>query len=354
MNMKPRLCEKFKNPPPGQYPHAPPAPTARAPPHMSGFAPACPEDWLEAPPHGEAFHGVLPCKAPLQGYAVPAEHAWTPSHARAACARALGDPPATVVDLTSGAGFYNRFCSPWGDAAYSVIPCTARTAARDDAPTEEAWHAFYLAMASARAQQGPVLVHCRHGFNRTGYMLCRWAVVTGRAPTGRAAVAAFAAARPPGIYKAAYLATLYLMLGEAPLERAPVWPSWRAARRTLDSLPAVWRLAFGDGPTSRPFPAALKAPPSSAHAIGGVVPWSARHHDADARLMCSCVVRAEVARACGCRDDAFGGVQPVALRRACLQRLRIAYAVTWKADGVRMLVAVMPFGTFGVNRRNEV
>ena len=164
-----------------------------------GFLPACPEDWLEAPAHGEPFCGVLPCKAPLQGYSVPAEHAWTPAHARAACIRALGAPPAAVVDLTSGAGFYNRFSRPWGDAAYSVIQCTARGSARDEAPSEDAWCAFHLAMAAVPDQQAPVIVHCRHGFNRTGYMLCRWAVVTGRMSTGRQAAAAFAAARPPGM-----------------------------------------------------------------------------------------------------------------------------------------------------------
>ena len=320
------------------------------------YPPPLPEDWLEAERHGAPIYGVLPCKTPLQGHAVPAAYAWTPTHAVAAAVASFGAHPAAVVDLTSGAGFYNRTASPWGSAAYHVIPCQSaanRGSGRDDAPTEEAWHAFYLALKTAKDAHGRVVVHCRHGFNRTGFMVCRYAVVAGEAADCRTAVAAFAAARPPGIYKAAYLAALFAALGEAPLTHAPPWPPWRQARRVLDSLPAVWRDAFGNGPTPLPFPSGLVLPPTNAHDVGALVQWSCRTADASARLSAACVVRSVIAAACGCADDAFGGPQPVALRRGALASLRAGYAVTWKADGVRLLVAVLPFGTFGLNRRME-
>ena len=314
------------------------------------------EDWVEAQSHSAALYDTMVCKTPLQGYAVPPGEAWTPTHALRAARLVLGRAPVAVVDLTSGGGFYNRGSRPWGEARYSVIPCIAagRDAGRDDPPLEDAWHAFWLAMEEARACGGGCIVHCRHGFNRSGWMLCRYAVVAGLAPDARTAVTAFAAARPPGIYKAAYLASLFAALGEAPLERAPEWPHWRRARRVLDSLPPLWREAYGNGPLPQPPLAALQRRPDAPHEVGTLTRWSARVAAADSRLSCACVVRAAVAEACGCGDDTFGGPQPVALRREALPQLRAGYAVSWKADGVRLLVAVLPFGTFGLNRRMEV
>ena len=156
------------------------------------------------------------------------------------------------------------------------------------------------------------------------------------------------------IPQAAYIASLFAALGEASLQRAPPWPPWRHARRVLDSLPPLWREAYGNGPLPQPPLAALQRRPERAHDIGSIVPWSARVAEADARLSCACVVRTVVARACGCGEDVFGGPQPVALRRQALPLLRTGYACSWKADGVRLLVAVLPFGTFGLNRRMEV
>ena len=304
--------------------------------------------------HSKLLYGVMVCKTPLQGYAVPAGEAWTPTHALAVARTMFRGDPAAVVDLTSGGGFYNRGSRPWADARYHVIPClsTGSDAGRDNPPTEDAWHAFWLAMEEAAG--GGCIVHCRHGFNRSGWMLCRYAVVAGLAPDARAAVAAFAEARPPGIYKAAYIASLFAALGEASLQRAPPWPPWRHARRVLDSLPPLWRDAYGSGPLPQPPLAALRRQPDKPHEVGTLVHWSARVTAADARLSCACVVRTVVAQACGCSDDGFCGSQPVALRRQALPLLRTGYAVSWKADGVRLLVAVLPFGTFGLNRRMEV
>jgi hypothetical protein len=72
-------------------------------------------------------------------------------------------------------------------------------------------------------------------------------------------------------------------------------------------------------------------------------------------LPCAAAVREAVGRACGCDIWEFGGNQPRALLRDDLRRLLAeSFLVTWKCDGSRILLAVLEFGTFILNRRGEV
>jgi mRNA-capping enzyme len=54
-----------------------------------------------------------------------------------------------------------------------------------------------------------VLVHCTHGFNRTGAMLVHYMQRTRPWPKLNEHIAEFALARPPGIYKADYVRELF-------------------------------------------------------------------------------------------------------------------------------------------------
>jgi len=304
-----------------------------------------PEDWLSAQPHGERVFHFFPCKTPLHGYAVPSGKSWTTGHALAAATRAFGKPPALVVDLTAGAGYYQRTGAPWGPASvYVVIPCKGD--GRDDPPPEAAWESFYLAVRRARAAdpEAGVLVHCTHGCNRTGYMICRYAVVSGMAASVKEAMLIFARARPwgaewggagGGIYKTLYVTRLCVSMGELPIKEALAWPSGRTARRIINSLPDVWRVPFGNGPVAVPMPEALGKIITNAHDVGDTVRWGLRVSKFDAAASCACVVRATIAAACGCDSEVIAGPQPVALRREHLDLLRFGHSVTWKADGCR-------------------
>lgn len=321
-----------------------------------------PDDWESAARHGAPIYGMFPCKTPLHSLAVRPEHAWTTEHAIAACVRECGRPPVMAIDLTAGSGYYARTGRPWGSALYVVIPC--RGEGRDDAPPDDAWERFYLAVRRTRSEHpdAPIVVHCTHGMNRTGYMICKYAVISGLASNTREALAAFAAARPwgpewgsgGGIYKSGYVASLLVSAGDPPLAEALPWPAGRAARRVIDSLPDVWRIPFGHGPVPRPMPAALRRRPSAAHDVGETVRWSLRVSEFDAAASCACIVRSVIAEACNCSADVFAGPQPVAMRRVHLSRIGDGHAVTWKGDGCRLLIAVLEFGTFGLNRRMEV
>lgn len=77
-----------------------------------------------------------------------------------------------------------------------------------------------------------ILVHCTHGFNRTGFMLCSyWLREHAHFPLLPAGqwVQMFAQKRPPGIYKQEYVEDLFLRAREVrppQLTAAPV-PDWK-------------------------------------------------------------------------------------------------------------------------------
>ena len=310
-----------------------------------------PADWIDAPNHCSSliFGRFFACKAPLgDSYSgVNPRSDWRVEHAlRAAREVSGGRDVSLAFDLTAGSGFYDRSRRPWGQSCtFRHIPCGGGAAGRDAAPQESAFHAFHLAVTSAADDGGVVAVHCRHGYNRTGYMICRSAVILGIVNNPAEAVAAFAAARPPGIYKPEYITALFASVGYAAPERVPRWPMWRAARRAADGLPPLWRTELENRRAPWPIPPRFLPFPSSAHEIGSVVPLV---------MDCASVVRACAAHACGCQPSEFGGAQPLALGRAELQAVRTGHVVSWKSDGVRLIVVILPFGVFGLNRAMEV
>lgn len=72
-------------------------------------------------------------------------------------------------------------------------------------------------------------VHCTHGFNRTGFLICAY-LVENLDYSIDSAVAMFAEARPPGIYKQDYLNELFRRYGEPSMKppNAPPLPTWES------------------------------------------------------------------------------------------------------------------------------
>lgn len=311
-----------------------------------------PLDWEETPPHGELFAGcILPMKTPLGPYyRVPPQRAWTVAHA----VRAAGPLLVAVFDLTeSVVGFYERATCPWGNGvAYHHVPCLDGGAGRDHPPTEEAWHSFALAMSEAEpGRYRRVAVHCKHGFNRTGFMLVRWAVATGVFKDVREAVAEFARVRPPGIYKVEYIQKLHFVFGAPPPAAMPEAPPWRTCQLRLAKIPPFWLSTFAERSPPAPFPSDTM--PHKATLIGTFV--RPCRHVREHGGLCSSAVRATAAKACGCDLREFGGNQPLAFTRADIKQVeKDPFLVTWKVDGIRDIVVVFWFGTFLLNRRAEV
>lgn len=134
--------------------------------------------------------------------------------------------------------------------------------------------------------------------------------------------------------------------GEPPTARVAPWPAWRAGRRATQALPHLWRRFYEERAPRASLDRQLIAPVRSADDVGELM----------ASRVCG-IVQHLAARACGdsCRAAGFGGSLPVALGREHLPALRHDWAVSWKADGVRAMVVVLPgVGAFGLTRRMDV
>ena len=71
-----------------------------------------------------------------------------------------------------------------------------------------------------------IVVHCAHGFNRTGFLICSF-LVEKLGFAVDAAVRMFAECRPPGIYKSYYIRELFRRYGNVrDTPRAPKKPVW--------------------------------------------------------------------------------------------------------------------------------
>src|SRR5882757_2775663 len=71
-----------------------------------------------------------------------------------------------------------------------------------------------------------IAVHCTHGYNRTGFLICSF-LVEKQDWSIEAAVNAFAKCRPPGIYKHSYLRELFRRYGDInDTPPAPSLPDW--------------------------------------------------------------------------------------------------------------------------------
>lgn len=303
-----------------------------------------PEGWVNTLPFGEiVFRNFLPCKTPLApGFLVPADKAWTPFHVRDAVAD-IGRQIDAVIDLTSANYYANE---DWGDVMYRNIAC-ATAEDRDEPPTGLAWHEFYLTVRYILDHRGPdatIVVHCKHGLNRTGYMICRWALTRGLADSPRDAIETFARLRPPGIYKGTFTADLHWLSGCPIPKRAPPPPPWRDPAA---ALPEIWRRL--PRVPAVPYRRALHF--SSDADEGTMVSHGRSTSDATTANITREILH-HMSRACGVRTlNEFCGTHPVALSRHHLTRLR-EYIVTWKADGVRLIVIVLENGTFAVNRND--
>lgn len=88
----------------------------------------------------------------------------------------------------------------------------------------------FINVAEAFIRQNPldlIGVHCTHGFNRTGFLICCY-LVEKLDYSIDMAVNLFADARPPGIYKQEYLNELFNRYGDSSMTVpiAPPLPTW--------------------------------------------------------------------------------------------------------------------------------
>ena len=208
------------------HPEPAPAAAADAPPLLPPLPPrghrlSLPEGWLSCPPHGSLVANLLlPCKVPLGSRfdevlcGPRAAARWGPRDAVAA-ASAGGRTVLAVVDLTKTKRYYSdkelpagvrHFKLPCDGASGPPSPLDATVFCAFVATELDRWRAATSDTPPAQRKLPAIVVHCTHGFNRTGAMLVHFLMRRDRGwPDLPAALNDVATARWPGIYKESYI-----------------------------------------------------------------------------------------------------------------------------------------------------
>jgi hypothetical protein len=189
-----------------------------------------PRGWYMCEKMGEPVEGshIIPCKVPLSSaYNVPEPQRFTPS-ALIAHQAALGRKIGLVIDLTSSNRYYD------GSLEYAergIEYLRIREQGHSKIPRRSSTAAFCRAVADflRRHPRNFVGVHCTHGLNRTGFMVITL-LVDMMGYSLKQAIAAFAAARPPGLIDAKYVVALHQTYDVPPPSTLPPPPPWRKSK----------------------------------------------------------------------------------------------------------------------------
>lgn len=133
-----------------------------------------------------------------------------------------------VVDLTNTDRYYPE--SDW--TSHGIRHVKIRCPGQDSVPDAESVDRFISEVVQLTSQESQAskyaVVHCTHGHNRTGYMIVHF-LVRNQSVSVSEAIATFAQARPPGIYRRKYVEALYDFYFQSKPELlvCPETPEWK-------------------------------------------------------------------------------------------------------------------------------
>lgn len=325
-----------------------------------------PAGWRECPPMGLPVDRFIPMKVPLGARYdrfVAEEYRFTIEMAIEKALRRMqgrsfpvnpppdaplgpdGNPPGVthvpaclglVIDLTNSSRYYDADGWQRQGIKYVKIPCRGRgQVPPPEAVTDLCWEMYTYIQD---CPHGMALIHCTHGFNRTGYMIASYLIrmMSWRVPK---ALDLFSSLRPPGIYKHYYIRDLFRYYHERqpsgfPFPRNPKWKAGDSPDRD-DGLGET-----EDGP-----------PTHGLHhddAIGEAVNMP-EEQVLKLRLM-DAILGLEADH--NNRRMWLPGSQPVSLDHSNKTLLKERqYWVTWKADGTRYMLVLLRWGTYLVDRK---
>ncbi|XP_070306242.1 mRNA-capping enzyme isoform X3 [Odocoileus virginianus] len=313
-----------------------------------------PPRWLNCPRRGQPVAGrFLPLKTmlgPRYDSQVAEENRFHPSML-SNYLKSLKVKMGLLVDLTNTSRFYDRNDIEKEGIKYIKLQCKGH----GECPTTENTETFIRLCERFNERNPPELigVHCTHGFNRTGFLICAF-LVEKMDWSIEAAVATFAQARPPGIYKGDYLKELFRRYGD--IEEAPpppLLPDWcfeddededEDEDGKKESEPGS-SASFGKRRKER-----LKL---GAVFLEGVTVKGVTQVTTQPKLG---EVQQKSRRLCGWEGSGFPGAQPVSMDKQNIKLLeQKPYKVSWKADGTRYMMLID--GTnevFMIDRDNSV
>uniref|UniRef100_A0A8C0S6W2 mRNA-capping enzyme n=7 Tax=Canidae TaxID=9608 RepID=A0A8C0S6W2_CANLF len=313
-----------------------------------------PPRWLNCPRRGQPVAGrFLPLKTmlgPRYDSQVAEENRFHPSML-SNYLKSLKVKMGLLVDLTNTSRFYDRNDIEKEGIKYIKLQCKGH----GECPTTENTETFIRLCERFNERNPPELigVHCTHGFNRTGFLICAF-LVEKMDWSIEAAVATFAQARPPGIYKGDYLKELFRRYGD--IEEAPpppLLPDWcfedddeedEDEDGKKESEPGS-SASFGKRRKER---LKLGAIFLEGVTVKGVTQVTTQPKLGEVQQKCH--------QFCGWEGSGFPGAQPVSMDKQNIKLLeQKPYKVSWKADGTRYMMLID--GTnevFMIDRDNSV
>ncbi|XP_037699299.1 mRNA-capping enzyme isoform X4 [Choloepus didactylus] len=313
-----------------------------------------PPRWLNCPRRGQPVAGkFLPLKTmlgPRYDSQVAEENRFHPSML-SNYLKSLKVKMGLLVDLTNTSRFYDRNDIEKEGIKYIKLQCKGH----GECPTTENTETFIRLCERFNERNPPELigVHCTHGFNRTGFLICAF-LVEKMDWSIEAAVATFAQARPPGIYKGDYLKELFRRYGD--IEEAPpppLLPDWcfeddededEDEDGKKESEPGS-SASFGKRRKER---LKLGAIFLEGITVKGVTQVTTQPKLGEVQQKCH--------QFCGWEGSGFPGAQPVSMDKQNIKLLeQKPYKVSWKADGTRYMMLID--GTnevFMIDRDNSV
>lgn len=186
-----------------------------------------PPRWLKCPRKGQIIAGkFIPMKTPLcSSYdrQVPEAYRFPPGQLFD-FVKGNRSKVGLWIDLTNTDRFYSRAEIEEKGCQYVKLNCRGHGESPSQAQTET-----FVNLCKNFIAQNPtdlIAVHCTHGFNRTGFLICSYLVMALDWGVD-AAVIEYAKVRPPGIYKGDYLKEIFTRYGDADdCPEAPPLPDW--------------------------------------------------------------------------------------------------------------------------------
>lgn len=286
--------------------------------HQSGEK--VPPNWLGCPSMGEIVGGIfLPFKT-------PAEDSDSHPNLKFDTQDFLDEikrkqiKVGLIINLCYTEKYYNNSdFQDHPDLEYSHIPCRGH----NEAPQAKE-QASFVKRCNAFLSKNPdkiIAVHCTHGYNRTGFMICAY-LSSERDWSIDAAVSLFATKRKPGIYKQDYLDRLFEMFAESDEEvmKAPPKPDWDSdySRGDISESNSINKAEFFEGITD----VSLVRDEALKHRIYGHCCELCNYNANGGGI-------------------AFPGAHPVSMDPTNIQLLKTRrYRVSWKADGTRYMMYI--------------
>ncbi|KPP79283.1 mRNA-capping enzyme-like [Scleropages formosus] len=309
-----------------------------------------PPRWRNCPRRGQPVAGkFLPMKTmlgPKYDDQVPEENRFHPSML-SNYLKSLKVKMGLLVDLTNTTRFYDRNDIEKEGIKYVKLQCKGH----GECPSAETTEMF-IRLCEHFMEKTPtelIGVHCTHGFNRTGFLICAylvekmdWRVIYARlspapAPSVEAAVAAFAQARAPGIYKGEYLKELFRRYGDVeeapPPPPLPEWCFDDDSEEVDDDFGVVGQESGPSSSASAQGKRKKERLKLGAVFLEGIAVRGVTQVTAQPKLG---AVQRKCQEFCEWEKSGFPGAQPVSMDRRNLHFLeQKGYKVSWKADGTR-------------------